>query len=145
MIAARHASHAFGPQWQAPRAPQDIKGHVVGILIADGSETKAINKLKAAFKKAGAVAKVIALIEAEGRKATSARRHQGRGLSPRPRGQASQGRGRAAARAAPRQLDRYVAVARGSLGRQITPALGRDFGRENQLLCKCRIREHPPL
>jgi catalase len=43
-----------------PRAPQDIKGHVIGILVADGSDAKAVDKLKAALKKAGAVAKVIA-------------------------------------------------------------------------------------
>ncbi|MET3663949.1 catalase [Caulobacter sp. 1776] len=43
-----------------PRAPQDIKGHVIGVLVADGSDAKAVDKLKAAIKKAGAVAKVIA-------------------------------------------------------------------------------------
>ena len=43
-----------------PRAPTDIKGHVIGILIADGSDAKAVDKLKAAITKAGAVAKVIA-------------------------------------------------------------------------------------
>jgi catalase len=43
-----------------PRAPADIKGHVIGILVADGSDAKAVDKLKAAIKKAGAVAKVIA-------------------------------------------------------------------------------------
>ncbi|UAL09923.1 catalase [Caulobacter segnis] len=43
-----------------PRAPQDIKGHVIGVLIADGSDAKAVDTLKAALKKAGAVAKVIA-------------------------------------------------------------------------------------
>ena len=43
-----------------PRAPQDIKGHVIGVLIADGSDGAAVDKLKAAIRKAGAVAKVIA-------------------------------------------------------------------------------------
>ena len=43
-----------------PRAPQDIKGHVIGILVADGSDATAVAKLKAAISKAGAVAKVIA-------------------------------------------------------------------------------------
>jgi catalase len=43
-----------------PRAPTDIKGHVIGVLVADGSEAAAVDKLKAAIKKAGAVAKVIA-------------------------------------------------------------------------------------
>ena len=43
-----------------PRAPTDIKGHVIGILIADGSDAKAVDALKAAIAKAGAVAKVIA-------------------------------------------------------------------------------------
>ena len=43
-----------------PRAPQDIKGHVIGILVADGSDATAVAKLKAAIKRAGAVAKVIA-------------------------------------------------------------------------------------
>ena len=45
---------------EGPRAPQDIKGHAIGILVADGSDAKAVDKLKAAIKKAGAVAKVIA-------------------------------------------------------------------------------------
>jgi catalase len=43
-----------------PRAPKDIKGHVIGVLVADGSDAAAVDKLKAAIKKAGAVAKVIA-------------------------------------------------------------------------------------
>jgi catalase len=43
-----------------PREPQAIKGHVIGILVADGSDAAAVDKLKAAIKKAGAVAKVIA-------------------------------------------------------------------------------------
>jgi catalase len=43
-----------------PRAPTDIKGHVIGVLVADGSDAAAVDKLKAAIKKAGAVAKVIA-------------------------------------------------------------------------------------
>jgi len=43
-----------------PRAPKDIKGHVIGILVADGSDAAAVDKLKAAISKAGAVAKVIA-------------------------------------------------------------------------------------
>ena len=43
-----------------PRAPTDIKGHVIGILVADGSDAAAVDKLKAAIAKAGAVAKVIA-------------------------------------------------------------------------------------
>jgi catalase len=43
-----------------PRAPSDIKGHVIGVLVADGSDAAAVDKLKAAIKKAGAVAKVIA-------------------------------------------------------------------------------------
>ena len=43
-----------------PREPQDIKGHVIGVLVADGSDAAAVDKLKAAIKKAGAVAKVIA-------------------------------------------------------------------------------------
>ncbi|CAN5302223.1 catalase [soil metagenome] len=43
-----------------PREPKDIKGHVIGILVADGSDAAAVDKLKAAIKKAGAVAKVIA-------------------------------------------------------------------------------------
>jgi catalase len=43
-----------------PRAPADIKGHVIGVLVADGSDAAAVDKLKAAIKKAGAVAKVIA-------------------------------------------------------------------------------------
>ncbi|MEH0199240.1 catalase, partial [Caulobacter sp. CCNWLY153] len=45
---------------EGPRAPKDIKGHAVGILVADGSDAKAVDKLKAALLKAGAVAKVIA-------------------------------------------------------------------------------------
>lgn len=45
---------------EGPRAPKDIKGHAIGILVADGSDAKAVEKLKAAIKKAGAVAKVIA-------------------------------------------------------------------------------------
>ncbi len=45
---------------EGPRAPQDIEGHAIGILVADGSDAKAVDKLKAAIKKAGAVAKVIA-------------------------------------------------------------------------------------
>jgi catalase len=43
-----------------PRAPTDIKGHVIGVLVADGSDAAAVDKLKAAIKKAGATAKVIA-------------------------------------------------------------------------------------
>ena len=43
-----------------PRAPKDIKGHVIGVLVADGSDAAAVDKLKAAIVKAGAVAKVIA-------------------------------------------------------------------------------------
>uniref|UniRef100_B0T3B3 Catalase n=1 Tax=Caulobacter sp. (strain K31) TaxID=366602 RepID=B0T3B3_CAUSK len=43
-----------------PRAPKDIKGHVIGILVADGSDAAAVDTLKAAIGKAGAVAKVIA-------------------------------------------------------------------------------------
>jgi catalase len=43
-----------------PREPKDIKGHVIGILIADGSDGAAVDKLKAAISKAGAVPKVIA-------------------------------------------------------------------------------------
>jgi catalase len=43
-----------------PRAPTDIKGHVIGVLVADGSDAAAVDKLKAAITKAGAVAKVIA-------------------------------------------------------------------------------------
>ena len=43
-----------------PLAPTDIKGHVIGVLVADGSDVKAVDKLKAAIGKAGAVAKVIA-------------------------------------------------------------------------------------
>ncbi len=43
-----------------PRAPTDIKGHVIGILVADGSDAAAVDTLKAAISKAGAVAKVIA-------------------------------------------------------------------------------------
>ncbi len=43
-----------------PRAPADLKGHVIGILVADGSDAKAVDRLKAAIGKAGAVAKVIA-------------------------------------------------------------------------------------
>jgi catalase len=42
-----------------PRAPTDIKGHVIGIL-SPTARTPAVDKLKAAIKKAGAVAKVIA-------------------------------------------------------------------------------------
>ncbi|MBI1684513.1 catalase [Caulobacter hibisci] len=43
-----------------PRAPSDLKGHAIGILVADGSDAKAVDRLKAAIAKAGAVAKVIA-------------------------------------------------------------------------------------
>ena len=43
-----------------PLEPTDIKGHVIGVLVADGSDAKVVDKLKAAIKKAGAVAKVIA-------------------------------------------------------------------------------------
>ncbi len=43
-----------------PRAPKDIKGHVIGVLVADGSDAAAVDALKTAISKAGAVAKVIA-------------------------------------------------------------------------------------
>lgn len=43
-----------------PLEPTDIKGHVIGVLVADGSDAKAVAKLKAAINKAGAVAKIIA-------------------------------------------------------------------------------------
>ncbi len=43
-----------------PRAPAELKGHVIGVLVADGSDAKAVDRLKAAIGKAGAVAKVIA-------------------------------------------------------------------------------------
>jgi len=43
-----------------PRAPTDIKGRVIGILIADGSDAAAVDKLKASISKAGATPKVIA-------------------------------------------------------------------------------------
>ncbi|PVM83359.1 catalase, partial [Caulobacter radicis] len=45
---------------EGPRAPKDIKGHAIGILVADGSDANAVEKLKAAIEEAGAVAKVIA-------------------------------------------------------------------------------------
>ncbi len=43
-----------------PLEPKDIKGAIIGVLVADGSDAREVDKLKAAIKKAGAVAKVIA-------------------------------------------------------------------------------------